>query len=139
MAITYRHTPDGGVLIARDADPVSLIPVSTTHAPAGSAEWAAALASGTTILNALPVAEQFASLTLAQLRKALRQAGYTKAQLATALTAAYPAGPGRDLAEIELEYLNAAERGNATVAAVLTALGLTSVQIDALWRAAAVL
>ncbi len=77
-----------------------------------------------------------ASVTMRQARLALFGAG----KLAAVDTAidALPE-PNRTAARIEWDYSNELQRGNALVAALTPALGLTSEQVDALFIAASAL
>lgn len=77
-----------------------------------------------------------AAVTMRQARIALYGAGLL-ASVDTAIDALPE--PTKTLARIEWEYSNELQRGNALVAALTPALGLTSAQVDALFIQAATL
>lgn len=74
-------------------------------------------------------------LTARQFRLGLVNANISPAQV-TATIAAMPAGPDRDKAQIEWEFATTFNRMHPLIATVGAALGLTDVQIDAMWTAA---
>ncbi|KQS79561.1 hypothetical protein ASG25_10585 [Rhizobium sp. Leaf384] len=78
------------------------------------------------------------SLTRRQLRLGLLTNGITSAQVG-AVIEAMPAGVEKEMAKIEWEDASSFERLHPLIASVGGALGLTDVQIDAMWAAAAAL
>lgn len=74
-------------------------------------------------------------ITARQLRLALLGAGITPAQV-DAQIAALPS-PAREAAQIEWEYATTYAREHPLIAQIGAALGMTTEQIDALWRQAA--
>jgi hypothetical protein len=77
----------------------------------------------------------FPILTPSQLRRGLRRAGVSSAQVA-AVIAAIPDQTTREDAADLWEYSIAFHRDNSLVSQLGTALGMTVEQIDTLWRAA---
>ncbi len=75
------------------------------------------------------------SLTARQFRLGLVNAGISPTQV-TATIAAMPAGADRDKAQIEWEFATTFNRMHPLIATVGAALGLTDVQIDAMWLSA---
>lgn len=74
-------------------------------------------------------------LTARQFRLGLVNAGISPSTV-TATIAALPAGADRDKAQIEWEFATTFNRMHPLIATVGAALGLTDVQIDAMWTAA---
>ena len=75
------------------------------------------------------------SLSARQFRLGLVSAGASPEAVATTI-AAIPVGPERDEAQIEWEYAETFQRGHPLVATVAVGLGLSDLQVDALWLAA---
>lgn len=73
-------------------------------------------------------------LTARQFRLGLVEAGISPSTVTTTI-AAMPAGPDRDKAQIEWEYATTFNRMHPLIATVGAALGLSDVQIDAMWLA----
>ncbi|WP_244495248.1 hypothetical protein [Ensifer sp. Root423] len=76
-----------------------------------------------------------APLTARQLRLGLVTSGFSLSQV-SAVIDALPAGADKDKAQIEWEYATTFDRTHPLIATVGGALGLTDVQIDAMWTAA---
>ncbi|WP_371742491.1 hypothetical protein [Ensifer sp. ENS09] len=74
-------------------------------------------------------------LSARQLRLGLLNANISPSTV-TATIAAMPAGVDRDKAQIEWEFAATFNRTSPLIATVAAALGLTDVQIDAMWAAA---
>lgn len=79
--------------------------------------------------------ERLQPLTARQFRLGLVEAGISPSTVSVTI-AAMPAGPDRDKAQIEWEYATTFNRMHPLIATVGAALGLTDVQIDAMWTAA---
>ncbi|WP_037386509.1 hypothetical protein [Sinorhizobium americanum] len=75
------------------------------------------------------------SLSARQLRLGLIHAGISHTQVMAAIDA-MPLGHEKDLALIEWEYATSFSRLNPLIAVVGPALGLTDIQIDAMWTVA---
>ena len=75
------------------------------------------------------------SLSARQFRLGLVGAGVSP-EAAAATIAALPAGTERDRAQIEWEYAETFQRGHPLVATIANGLGLSELQVDALWLAA---
>ncbi|KSV84532.1 hypothetical protein N183_11950 [Sinorhizobium sp. Sb3] len=74
-------------------------------------------------------------LTARQLRLGLVNAGISPSTV-TATIGGMADGPDKDKAQIEWEYASTFNRTHPLIATVGAALGLTDVQIDAMWTAA---
>lgn len=75
------------------------------------------------------------SLSARQLRLGLVNAGISPVQVMAAIDT-MPVGPERDRVQIEWEYANSFNRLQSLIAVIGGALGLTEMQIDAVWTAA---
>lgn len=74
-------------------------------------------------------------LTARQLRLGLVNNGFTLAQVSAAIDA-LPDGPDKEKARIEWEFAAVFERAHPLIAVVAAALGISSDQIDTMWREA---